>query len=343
MHLCNRLKVEMCIYRRGTDHGLFAFYFGLYESVYQLDKGCVPECVEAACRRYPYQQGGDIDHAIFLSNWKRSAWNSFVNAQRAVGRTDAIRVKCEKDRDGTPMDIRGSSANQSDMILWPGVELIGCTRGSSSQIQVVNGVIYSVESVTATHVTLCMHEDYSRITKLNTKGNRDAMHPFLGEVTRHLAQPRTPLALSQMASTELLNMMKVRLPHTNVTVRWHVFARLFPSELEVWGNTLRLREDDSEDDDHLERVTLTHLDACRNLRMTYALCYYSAQGTTLRDRHVVLFDTRHQIKDVSHFAMRHLIVGLSRATHGSYVHIPTTNQEATLLKGMRGVTFRSVQ
>ena len=142
-----------------------------------------------------------------------------------------------------------------------------------------------------------------------------------------------------MASIELSATMKVRLPNTNVTVRWHVFARLFPSELEVFGNKLRLREDDSEGDDNRERVTLTHLDACRNLRMAYALCYYNALGTTLRDRHVVLFDTRHQTKDgddtVSHFAMRHLIIGLSRATHGCYVHIPTPKQEAMLMKGMR--------
>ena len=73
--------------------------------------------------------------------------------------------------------------------------------------------------------------------------------------------------------------------------------------------------------------------------MTYAFRDYSAKGTTLRDRHVVLFDTRHQTKDgddtVSHFAMRHFIVGLSRATHGDNVHIPTPKQEAMLMKGIR--------
>ena len=61
------------------------------------------------------------------------------------------------------------------------------------------------------------------------------MRPFLGEVIQHLAQPRTPMALAHMASSELLEMMKVRLPNTDVTVRWHVFARLFPIEIEVWG------------------------------------------------------------------------------------------------------------
>ena len=136
MHLCNRLKEDMCIYRRGAHHGLFAFYVGLYESVYPLEpldkKGCVRECVEAACRRYPVRDEA-IGHAIFLSSRKRSAWNITANAQRAAGRTDAIRVKCERNTDGEPMDTRGSSAHQSDMMLWPGVELIGCTRGGSSQ------------------------------------------------------------------------------------------------------------------------------------------------------------------------------------------------------------------
>ena len=65
------------------------------------------------------------------------------------------------------------------------------------------------------------------------------------------------------------------------------------------------------------------------LRMTYAFCYYSVQGATLRDRHVALFDTYHA---KGYFKVRHLIVGLSRATHGKYVHVVSAQQEGYLMR-----------
>ena len=80
-------------------------------------------------------------------------------------------------------------------------------------------------------------------------------------------------------------------------------------------------------------MTLNHAEACASLRMTYALCYYSAQGTTIRDRHVALFDTRKE-----HFTHRHLNVGLSRATHGSYLHVPTRVQEMATMNKVRRFT-----
>ena len=64
------------------------------------------------------------------------------------------------------------------------------------------------------------------------------------------------------------------------------------------------------------------------LRMTYGFCYASVQGATLRDRHVVLFDTHHKRH---YFTLRHLIVGMSRATHGQYVHVLSAGQEHVLM------------
>ena len=65
------------------------------------------------------------------------------------------------------------------------------------------------------------------------------------------------------------------------------------------------------------------------LRMTYGFCYYSVQGATLRNRHVVLFDTLHHKQ---YFTIRHLIVGMSRATHGKYVHVLSAEQERVLME-----------
>ena len=58
------------------------------------------------------------------------------------------------------------------------------------------------------------------------------------------------------------------------------------------------------------------------LRLTHAMCYYTIQGRTIRDRHILLFDTGHP-----HFSRRTLIVGLSRATHGKNVHVVTDETE----------------
>ena len=60
--------------------------------------------------------------------------------------------------------------------------------------------------------------------------------------------------------------------------------------------------------------------------MPYARCYYTVQGKAYRDTHVVLMDTSHK-----RFEMRKLIVGMSRATHGKYVHVATGIYEKRML------------
>ena len=75
-----------------------------------------------------------------------------------------------------------------------------------------------------------------------------------------------------------------------------------------------------------KRIVLSHTDFVKKLRMPYARCYYTVQGKTYRDTHVVLLDTSHK-----HFDMRKLIVGMSRATHGQYVHVATPVDEKRML------------
>ena len=52
------------------------------------------------------------------------------------------------------------------------------------------------------------------------------------------------------------------------------------------------------------------------LRLTHAMCYYTMQARTVKNRHMVLLDT-----DSKHFSVRALIVGLSRVEEGSFLHI----------------------
>ena len=65
-----------------------------------------------------------------------------------------------------------------------------------------------------------------------------------------------------------------------------------------------------------ETATVPWEEVCAQLRLCHSLCYYTCQGRTIRDRHIVLLDTTHQ-----HFSVRALIVGLSRATHGKWLHV----------------------
>jgi hypothetical protein len=81
-------------------------------------------------------------------------------------------------------------------------------------------------------------------------------------------------------------------------------------------------------------VALTFEEASKHLRLTYAFCYSLAQGQTFADKHVLLLDTHSRRSGEAHeyFSVRHLIVGLSRVTHGSFAHVATPHQQATLLR-----------
>ena len=63
-------------------------------------------------------------------------------------------------------------------------------------------------------------------------------------------------------------------------------------------------------------MTLPILEVPRLLRLTHAMCYFTIQGRTIRDKHILLSDTDHP-----YFSVRNLIVGMSRATHGKHVHV----------------------
>jgi len=67
---------------------------------------------------------------------------------------------------------------------------------------------------------------------------------------------------------------------------------------------------------------LTHARAAAILRLQHALVYASIQGRTMRQKKIGLMDTRH-----INFTVRHLIVAVSRATRGEYVHILSEDDE----------------
>ena len=129
------------------------------------------------------------------------------------------------------------------MYVWPGLELIGCPRGSGKQ-KVIQGVVYTVTDMDEQGIALKMLDDYCHGQK-----DEDAKVP--------------------------------------------------------WP------------------------EVCTQLRLCHSLCYYTCQGRTIRDRHIVLLDTTHK-----HFSVRALIVGLSRAVHGKWLHVGDEKSEA-LFAGVR--------
>lgn len=224
MHqMCNGLHIKVTEYRRGTDLELFNWYCSLYDKEHPL--------VEESRRRYPAVCDPDDDPLVLcISHSRRMIINARQNAR--VKPADAVFLECSED------EAPGCTMKPQDMWIWPGIQLIGCPRGSGTNL-VVQGVIYKVLDITEEIVKLQMCEEYC-----------------------HGADDET-----------------VEIPRDSVVSQ---------------------------------------------LRLTHAMCYYTCQGRTVKDRHIVLLDTDHP-----HFSTRSLIVGLSRATHGRYLHIGDNDIQQT--------------
>ena len=86
-----------------------------------------------------------------------------------------------------------------------------------------------------------------------------------------------------------------------------VYTLLYIGPLSV----LRMRPEYGDDEIEVPLGEIPYL-----LGLTHAMCYYTIQGRTIRDKHIQLIDTDHP-----NFSRRALIVGLSRAAHCQDVHV----------------------
>ena len=91
-----------------------------------------------------------------------------------------------------------------------------------------------------------------------------------------------------------------------------VYTLLYIDSLSV----LRMRPEYGNDEIEVPLGEIPYL-----LRLTHAMCYYTIQGRTIKNKHIQLIDTEHP-----NFSRRSLIVGLSRATHGEHVHVEMEGQ-----------------
>ena len=83
--------------------------------------------------------------------------------------------------------------------------------------------------------------------------------------------------------------------------------------------------------DGVNEINLSKEQVGEQLRYSWARAYYGVQGYTF-DKRVLLMDTSHM-----HFTRRHAYVAVSRVRDPEKCHVPTPQQENTLLEKAYGV------
>ena len=182
------------------------------------------------------------------------------------------------------------------MLLWPGIELIG---GAATSGQIANGVIYYVTEITEEKVTVVMAEEFrSSLVEMTNEATRETCRQQLLETMPTVLNvledgPPTPATLAKKAS-QCQGKLKRLFPTSTTPQRWQMLCQLFPDKIMTLGNKISLQGDADEFKDPPETVELTHDEASKYLRLTYALTYACTQGRTTRNKHICLLDTHHR-------------------------------------------------
>ena len=98
----------------------------------------------------------------------------------------------------------------------------------------------------------------------------------------------------------------------------HIINGLEYEVLAVGDRIVRLRKLDpsGDTDKHGAPFELPHKETALKMRLQHALCYYTAQGRTLRDGVVVCTDTSHPA-----LSRRHLVTGIGRVGDTSSMEV----------------------
>ncbi|MDP7069440.1 MAG: hypothetical protein QF815_02835, partial [Candidatus Peribacteraceae bacterium] len=306
----------------------FQFYHDkLYYSDFVAD---LKRYVRLAQRLYPC-----TDHmpgvVLTISHKKRETLNRILN-DKDVATRDFVAIP-------SPGLVLGTKCQPQEMKVYVGMSVYGCVRTFSGDI--VNGVDYVVKEVLADKITVDIDPQYNLTEPEDVQKCTEKLQPFVEAVTEVLKTggPKTVEELIQARIKGIPKVLTACFSRDKPWLRWLNFALLFPKTFDVAGNVVSLVgggseeveswEEDSEEIDLNKipkRIVLSHADFACKLRLPYARCYYTVQGKTYRETHVILLDTSHKF-----FDMRKLIVGMSRATHGKYVHVATVRDEKQML------------
>jgi hypothetical protein len=283
--LCEGTRVHFTKYRRGDESArpLFDFYCGLYPRLKLVNKtAALDVSLEEADNKFPPCDIGTMPDVILTNyHYKRRLQNHAVNLWRAE-RHDQPKpfIPCTKSK------ALGVTMVPQDMVIWEGMELLGCIHQSNSKT-VINGVLYVVKGWDTRFVYFNVHKRYQKQPGDDT--DESDAEPELEEEAEEAEEPEVDPAEGEIPAD-------LKLSYEN-TSKW--------------------------------------------MRLTHARCYGSIQGCTMEDQHILLIDTRAAEGKPRHFTLRHLIVGVSRATHQKFVHIDP-GYEATLLAGAREWALKSM-
>jgi hypothetical protein len=189
------------------------------------------------------------------------------------------------------------------------------------------------------HPSLVLVMSHAMRMRLNAHYNKikdrteDAVHvPCIGRTTRAAMQPQSMwvrpgqrlIGCSTYGARIIHSVMYVVTAVGETWIDVDMAPECCSERLSPDGEPLSDKEQRALDKQE-KNIHLTYAEASRYLRLAHVLCYASVQGSTISE-HVLMLDLQHQ-----YFSMRSLIVGMSRATHGRFVHMATREQQKELL------------
>ena len=153
--MCKHMHIHLTEYLRGPDHDLFNFYHGLYTT-----KETLRESIIKAQAAYPIRVTSpfDFDMIMCISHANRKICNARLNEHKAIVAEASGKKTCLLEWQGE--DIKGATSQPQTMIIWEGIELVGCPRGTGKTCNIVQGVVYTVVKLHDSEVVLQMRSEY---------------------------------------------------------------------------------------------------------------------------------------------------------------------------------------
>ena len=226
--------------------------------------------------------------------------------------------------------ILGATMQPQSCHVWPGIIVMGCTRGTKGREgDVTNGVYYIVKSLEENGAMMQMHPDYAKNYIAKVERSFPQLEPILPGLVKYLRDaPRTEkdmqlypginakidkglTALSALKSFGFVAVGGV------VQVPAHIAEFMDNADVEP-----------SVPDEIMgpEEFFITWADFQKCLRLTHALPYVYYQGKTVANQTLWLMSV-----ESKHFTMRHLIMGLGRVQTAKNVRICARGRELKIL------------
>ena len=168
--MCRSLHAHLTTnWRSKESPELFDFYTGLYDTADDLAVS-----VQKAQFQFPVRLNAiDIDIVLCVSHANRMIINKRQNEAKAMEHEASGGATVHIDWSGD--DIKGTTCQPQPMLVWVGIELIGCPRGcGKDRYGIVQGVVYTITAITESHVALTMNTEYHTQPELHEDAPEDA-------------------------------------------------------------------------------------------------------------------------------------------------------------------------